>query len=146
MLKTGKLPKKLMVIATLIVMAFAALPAGAASAAGIGYVDFVMLVESHPETAAVKETLKAVFEQAEKEFAEKSAGMSEEDKQKLAIKLQQEFDAKSLALLNPIKDKVRAAIKKVADSKGLAMVVDVGMVIYGGEDITAEVGKILTGQ
>lgn len=146
MLKTGKLPEKLVVIATLIVMAFAALPAGAASAAGVGCVDFVMLVDSHPETAAAKATLKAAFEQAEKEFADKSAGMNEEDKQKLAMKLQQEFDAKSFALLNPIKEKVRAAIKQVADSKGLAMVIDSGLAIYGGEDITAEVGRKLIGQ
>lgn len=147
MLKIGKAPRNLTIFAALLVIAFAALSAGAtASAAGVGVVDFVSLVEAQPETVAAKATLKAAFDQAEQEFADKSASMSPQEKVKYAAQLRQKYDEQTIALLNPIKDKVRFAIKMVADAKGLAMVVDIGLTIYGGEDITAEVGRTLNGK
>ena len=39
-----------------------------------------------------------------------------------------------------------AAIKQVADAKGLSVVLSKDVTIYGGQDITAEVGKKITGQ
>ncbi len=143
----GKAPGNLAIFAALLVIAFAALSVGAtASAAGVGVVDFVTLVEAQPETVAAKATLKAAFDQAEQEFADKSASMSPQEKAKYAAQLRQKYDEQTIALLNPIKDKVRFAIKMVADAKGLAMVVDIGLTIYGGEDITAEVGRTLNGK
>jgi outer membrane protein len=124
------------------------MPASAALAApaDIGYVDFVALVASQPEAAGAQQTMKAAYEEAEKEFAAKSAGMNERDKRILSVQLQQQIDAKMLAVMEPIKAKVRAAIKEVADSKGLSAVLDKGVAIYGGLDITADVAKKLSGQ
>ncbi len=124
-------------------------PAGTASAApagGIGYVDVVLLMVHHPDAANVDETMKAAAEEAQKEFAAKSAGMSDIDKLALMNQMQSRLDAQGTALTEELRAKVARAVGEVAAQKGLHVVLDKSLAIYGGEDITADVGKKLAGQ
>ena len=74
-----------------------------------------------------------------KEFEEKSAGMSDQEKADYYQQCQQRLAQKQQELLDPIRNAVDAAIKKVADKKGMSVVIDKMAVIYGGQDITQEV-------
>jgi len=112
----------------------------------IGYVDFQLLMSQHPDTAAAQQAMQAAIEQAKQDFDAKSATMNAQEKQAYYSQLQQQLNAKQAELFAPIHDKVVAAVKEVAETKGLALVVDKSVAIYGGQDITAEVGKKITGQ
>lgn len=153
MLKITKNPGNLIIILAavfvLTVVGAALTPVGIAQAApanGMGYVDFRLLVAQHPDTAAAQATMKAATEQAQKDFEAKAAGMNDADKRALFAQMQQQLDAKEIELMSVIQAKIVAAVKDVAEKKGLSMVIDKSVAIYGGEDITSEVGKKLAGQ
>ena len=44
-----------------------------------------------------------------------------------------------------LKDKLEEAVGSVASTKGLSLVVDKNVVLYGGQDITEQVAKQLSG-
>lgn len=117
------------------------------AASDVGLVDFQLLMSQHPDTAAAQETIKNETEQVQKDFNAKAATMTnEQDKQTYFYQLQERLNARQQELFAPIQDKVIAAVKDVADAKGLVLVVDKSAAIYGGQDITAEVGKKITGK
>ncbi|MDR3560603.1 MAG: OmpH family outer membrane protein [Negativicutes bacterium] len=118
----------------------------AASSANVGYVDFQLLVSQHPDMIPAQQAMQAAADQAKQDFDAKSAAMSEQEKKDYYNQLQQQLAAKQQELLEPIKSKVMAAVKDVADAKGMTLVVDKSAAIYGGQDITGEVGKKITGQ
>jgi outer membrane protein len=118
----------------------------AAASSAVGVVNYQLLVSQHPDTAAAQKTLEAAAAQAKSDFDAKSAGMSDQDKQALYQQIQQGFQQKNQELLGPINDKVMAAVKSVADAKGLTIIVDEGTVVYGGQDITDDVMKVITGK
>lgn len=67
--------------ALFITLAVGASPSQVAAAASpVGYVDFIYLIEHHPDTAKANEALKTEEEAAKKEFAEKSAGLGDKEK------------------------------------------------------------------
>jgi len=90
--------------------------------------------------------MQAEVEKAKKDFETKSASMNDKEKQDYYAQVQQGLSLKQQELINPVIDKVEAAIKAVADAKGLSVVMDKSNVVYGGTDITDEVGKKITGQ
>jgi outer membrane protein len=118
----------------------------ASSASSIGYVDFQLLMSQHPDMATAQQTMQAAVDQAKQDFDAKSAAMNEQEKKDYYNQLQQQLNAKQQELFNPIKDKVAAAIKGVAEAKGISLVVNKSTAIYGGQDITVDVGKKITGQ
>lgn len=118
----------------------------AAAASNIGVVDYQVLVSQHPDMAAMQDSMKEAIKQAKTDFDAKAAGMNDQEKQAYYQQLQQGLQVKERDLLKAITDKVDAAIKKVADDKKLAIVVDKSVALYGGEDITVEVGKKLSGK
>ncbi len=134
------------IIAAVGAVATATTAIAAPAASGIGYVDYRLLMAQHPDTPAAEKNIQDLVQQAEKEFAEKSANMNDQDKKNLFAQMKQQLDAKGLAIMGEIEAKVIAAIKEVADKKGLSVIIDKSVAIYGGEDITAEVGKKLTGK
>lgn len=153
MLKIAKNPGNLIIILTAVfvmtVVSAALMPAGTAQAApanGIGYVDFRLLVAQHPDTAAAQQAMKAATEQAQKDFDAKASGLSDADKKALFSQMAQQLDAKEASMMETVQAKVVAAVKDVAEKKGLSIVIDKSVAIYGGEDITNEVGKKLAGQ
>lgn len=112
----------------------------------IGVVNHQLLVSQHPDMAKAQQTMQAEVEQAKKDFEEKSATMNDKEKQDYYAQVQQRLTLKEQELINPVFEKVDAAIKAVADAKGLSVVMDKGNVVYGGQDITAEVGKKISGK
>ena len=120
--------------------------ASAAAASNVGVVNYQMLVQQHPELAKVQTTMQAESETAKKEFEAKAASLGDKEKQEYYMQLQQRLQLKNQELMVPIFNKVDAVIKEVSDAKGLAVVVDKGAVIYGGNDITDECVKKVTGK
>ena len=112
----------------------------------VGVVDFMYLVNNHPNTAAANAALKTEQEQIRKEFETKSAGMSDKDKQALDRQLGQQLEQKRQELLKPIVDSINATMKGVAAEKKFGMVVFKNSVALGGQDITADVLAKLGGK
>ena len=119
--------------------------ASAAPASNVGVVNYQMLVQQHPGLAAVQATMTTESENAKKEFDAKAASLGDKEKQEYYMQLQQRLQLKNQELMVPLFSKVDAVIKEVSDAKGLAVVVDKGAVIYGGQDITDECVKKITG-
>lgn len=120
--------------------------ASAAPASNVGKVNYQMLVQQHPDLAKVQTTMQAESETAKKEFDAKAASLGEKEKQEYFMQLQQRLQLKNQELMVPIFNKVDAVIKEVSDAKGLVVVVDAAAVIYGGNDITDECAKKITGK
>ena len=115
--------------------------ATAASSSSVGTIDYqqVMAMSSHPDVQNLQGQMETAINDVKKEFDEKSAGMNDQEKADYYRQCQERLAQKQQELLDPIKNSVDAAIKKVADKRGLAVVIDKMAVIYGGQDITAEV-------
>ncbi len=120
--------------------------ASAAPASNVGVVNYQMVVQQHPDLAKVQTTMQAESEAAKKEFDAKAASLGDKEKQEYYMQLQQRLQLKNQELMVPLFSKVDAVIKEVADAKGLSVVVDKGAVIYGGQDITDECVKKVTGK
>ena len=120
--------------------------ASAAPASNVGVVNYQMLVQQHPGLAAVQATMTTESENAKKEFDAKAASLGDKEKQEYYMQLQQRLQLKNQELMVPLFSKVDAVIKEISDAKGLAVVVDKGAVIYGGQDITDECVKKITGK
>ena len=120
--------------------------ASAAPASSVGVVNYQMVVQQHPDLAKVQTTMQAESEAAKKEFDAKAASLGDKEKQEYYMQLQQRLQLKSQELMVPVFSKVDAVIKEVADAKGLSVVVDKGAVIYGGQDITDDCVKKVTGK
>ncbi|MDF2635226.1 MAG: hypothetical protein K0R78_2100 [Pelosinus sp.] len=120
--------------------------ADAKSSSKIGVVNHQMLVAQHPDMAKAQQDMQAEVEQAKKDFEAKSASMNDKEKQDYYAQIQQRLSLKEQQLIAPVFEKVDAAIKAVADAKGLSVVMDQGNVVYGGQDITDEVGKKISGK
>ena len=112
----------------------------------VGVVDFMYLVNNHPNTAAANAAMKSEQEQIRKEFEAKSAGLNDKEKQALDRQLGLKMEQKRQELLKPIVDSINMAMKTVAAEKGLAMVVHKNSVALGGQDITADVLAKLSGK
>jgi len=112
----------------------------------IAVANYQQLINQHPDMAGANETYKAAVKQAQDDFNAKSATMSDDEKKGYSQKLDQELQQKKLELLNAIRNKVNAAVKEVADSKGITMVIDKSVNIYGGQDITDDVLKKISGK
>ena len=120
--------------------------ASAAPASNVGVVNYQMVVQQHPDLAKVQTTMQAESEAAKKEFDAKAASLGDKEKQEYYLQLQQRLQMKNQELMVPLFSKVDAVIKEVADAKSLSVVVDKGAVIYGGQDITDECVKKVTGK
>jgi len=118
----------------------------AANASTVGVVDYQLLVNQHPDMQKAIDAVHDADDQAKKDFADKSVGMTDQQKQDLGAQLGKHMDQVRGDLLKAIADKVDAAVKQVAEAKGLTIVVPKSFVIYGGTDITADVLKVITGK
>lgn len=112
----------------------------------VGIVDYMLLINQHPDTPQANEILRVEQEQAKKEYDLKAVNLSAPEKQELDRQLGQRVEVKRQELLKMIADKVNAAVKEVADGKGLLLILPKGNVIYGGVDITQDVLAKITGK
>ncbi len=118
----------------------------ASSSSNIGVVNYQLLVQQHPDMPKAQETMQAAVEEARNDFEAKAATMNDKEIQDYSTQLQQGLKVKEQAIFDELIKKVEATIKTVADAKGLSIVMDKNNVVYGGQDITDEVGKKLTGK
>ncbi len=121
-------------------------PEKAYAAETVGVVDYLYLINNHPDTPKANETLQAEQEQAKKEYDAKAATVSDKEKQDLALQLAQRTEQKRQELIKPIAEKINTAIQAVAGTKGLTVILSKASVVYGGVDITNEVLKKITGK
>ena len=70
--------------------------------------------------------------------------MNDQEKAAYYQQTQQRLQNKEKELIEPIRTKIEEAIKSIADAKGLSVVLDKSNVVYGGQDITADVVKKIT--
>jgi outer membrane protein len=112
----------------------------------VGVVDYQLLIEQHPDALQAEAAMNAAAAQAKSDFDAKSVTMNDNEKKSYYQQLQQGLQIKQQNLLEAIKNKVNAAVKAVANSKGLKNVVDKSAVVYGGQDITDDVMKKITGK
>jgi len=140
-----------LVIAVLFVLSVAGIammqmgnPANAAPSTTIGVVDMSkVFTADSPDIVNSQKAMQDASKATQDSFNEKSAKMSDEEKSKLFADMQKDLSAKQEEIQKGLKDKVDASVKSVAEAKGLTLVVDKRVVLYGGSDITDEVGKKL---
>jgi len=120
--------------------------AASAATGPVGYVDFIYLVDHHPDTASANAILKAEQEAVRLEFQTKVAALSDKEKQELDWQLGQRLEQKRLELVKPISAKVVVAANTVANEKSLSIVIGKNDVVCGGVDITADVLKKIGGK
>jgi outer membrane protein len=134
--------------AVLLLMAFIllAVSAGAAYAAEdkLGYVDEIYLLNQFPKFKQAQAKLEEIAR--EKSNAAKAAFDKEtDDKKKANIvqNMQLEMREEEAKVMTPILKEINAAIGKAAQSKGITVVINKGLVFYGGVDLTEDVLKLL---
>ncbi|WP_175490517.1 OmpH family outer membrane protein [Pelosinus propionicus] len=115
--------------------------AAATVAPPVGVVDYISLINQHPDTAKGNAALKAEQEEMKKEFEDKAANLNDQEKQSLNLQLSQQLELKRQELLKPIVEKINVVITQVMEAKGLTIVVQKNSVVCGGQDITNEVLK-----
>lgn len=114
-----------------------------ASAAGIGYVNYGYLMNSHPKMQKAQLDMRAAAKKAQETFQKQSAGKTEQEQQKIANDLQKEMAEKEKSLIGPIQQDVMKAIQQVRQEKGLDVILESGAVVDGGADVTSAVAQKL---
>ena len=117
--------------------------ASAASSSNVGVVDYRQFTTLKIYTDVEAEMQTAV-ETAQKEFNEKSANMSEKEKQEYYQQTMERLQHQNPDLMEPVNKQIVDAVKAVADAKGLSVVLNKDTVVYGGTDITQDVIKKLS--
>lgn len=148
MFSTFKKTVKLALSALALLALFAAAQPATASAGAspVGLTDYGKLVQQHPDTAQAEEAFKGATKQAQDDFNAKAAALSPADKQAAYQQTQRALQEKRQELFKPIFVKIDAAVKEVVEAKGLTVVLDKSVIVYGGQDITADVLKKITGK
>ncbi len=122
---------------------FGRVASAASSESAIGVVNYQMLVAQSPDMDGVRNAMKTEIENAQKDFAEKSKAMNDQEKQRYYTQTQERLENKQKELMNPVLKKIEENIQKIAKKKGLSVVVEKSTVVFGGVDITDEVAKAL---
>ena len=117
--------------------------ASAASSGSVGVINQQEVFSNHPDLESIRTQMQTFAQEVQKEYDEKSSGMSDQEKQDYARQCAQRVQQKEQELLDPVMTAIEAAVKKVADNKGLAVVITKDAVVYGGQDITQDVIKEL---
>ena len=112
--------------------------ASAASSSNVGVIDYRQFSQL-PDVASIETQMQQASTDAQKEFNEKSANMSDQEKSDYYQQTQQRLQQKQQELFDPIQKSVEASVKSVAEAKGLTVVLDKSSVVYGGQDITQDV-------
>ena len=117
--------------------------ASAAASSNVGVVDANALMSQHPKLEEAQKTLQEEEENARKDFEEKTANMSDQEKKDYYNQTMRRLQQKQIEVFEPIKQSIEEQIKAVATAKGLNVVITKDAVLYGGTDITQDVIKKL---
>ncbi|MBQ1856041.1 MAG: OmpH family outer membrane protein [Anaerovibrio sp.] len=116
--------------------------ANAASSSNVGVVDYSQF-SAIKDVTDMQAQMQKLAQDAEKEFNEKAAGMSDEQKQEYYQQTMQRLQQQQADMMEPVRAKIEAAVKEVADAKGITVVINKEAVVYGGTDLTQDVLKKL---
>lgn len=120
----------------------------------VAVVDVPAIVGKSAQVQALKKEQQAKMQNLEKWLSAAQADVQKqktpEGKEKLLKKYNAEFAKKKETLAKDYQTKLQAIDKSItetiaaqAKAKGYSMVISKGVVIYGGDDITAEVSKVV---
>ncbi|MEN6413566.1 MAG: OmpH family outer membrane protein [Veillonellales bacterium] len=110
-----------------------------ALAAAVGCVDRQQVFSSYPGIQALMQQIQSLREAAQKDYDDRGKDLPEAERKALNDTIAREEAQKEDELMNPVGDKIEASIKAVAGEKGLTVIIDAGIVVYGGAGITADV-------
>lgn len=140
-----KLKKQLASLAVVGMMSMIA--ASSAFAAGVGYVNFDTLVQSHKDFPKVSAQMRSAIKNANQEFAKKAPTLkTDKEKQELGRQLAQNLSKLENSLIVPIEKDVVNKVEQVRKDKNLDCIVAQGAIIAGANnatDQTEEVAKLL---
>lgn len=134
------------VIAAVVVLAVWAGAPAVGQSFSIGYVDMQKALEGHPRRASSERALQEFFQAKQREFQQRSRGLSAVQRQELDRQLQQQFLTKREELFSGLDKDIRQSVEKVAADRGVSIVLDRTVVLYGGTDLTDAVVAQLTGR
>lgn len=121
--------------------------ASSAFAAGVGYVNFDTLVQSHKDFPKVSAQMQSAIKNANQEFAKKAPTLkTDKEKQELGRQLAQNLSKLENSLIVPIEKDVVNKVEQVRKDKNLDCIVAQGAIIAGANnatDQTEEVAKLL---
>ena len=106
----------------------------------VGFVDEMAVLQQFPKFKQAQQQIEAIGKK--KSEAAKAAFDKETDEKKKANivqSLQLEMREEEAKLMNPILKEINETIAKVAKTKGITIVLNKGLVYYGGIDITNDV-------
>lgn len=112
----------------------------------VGYVEMQRALDSHPRRASSERALQEFFQAKQREFQERSKGMTAFQRQELDRQLQQQIFGKRNELLGGLDKELRAAVETVAKENAVTVVLDRAVVLYGGTDLTEAVIKVIKGK
>lgn len=135
--------KSLVMIGVLVILMLVGLVGWSQSRAeremAIGYVDLEQVSREWVRLKEIKQNLEQEVAKLQKEYDEKSAKLSQEEKVKLYQQYQASLESKQAAMMKEAEETVAKTVQEVAKSQGLAVVLNKQMVLFGGKDITPEV-------
>ncbi len=121
------LKRSALIVAVLMVMV-----AGSALAGGVAYVNLQAVLEQHPGLAAAQEEFQAAAAEMEAELAE----VPEEEQQQLAGQYQQMLGQLEQSLQNEMVEDILKAVEAVGEDAGYDTILDQGVILFGGTDIS----------
>lgn len=92
---------------------------------------------------ALKKWGEEKSEEIKKKVAAAKTPEQKQEAQKLIREFQLEMQKKQNETMNPLKEKARAAVAMTAKKKGVRVVLDKKIVVFGVEDMTEDVKKLL---
>lgn len=132
--------KKLAVLLVAVLAIFSAYNVASAADEKVGFVDEMTVLQQFPKFKQAQQQIDAIGKK--KSEAAKVAFDKETDEKKKANivqTLQLEMREEEAKLMNPILKEIKETIAKVAKTKGITIVLNKGLVYYGGIDITNDV-------
>lgn len=125
-------------------LAFALMPCAiAADLTDVGFIDQAA-IGSLPAFAAANQKLQQEKSQMYAQFtAQLKAAKSDAQRQDIVLAAQQRFSDKQRELVGPLFLRAQLAIAQVSAGKNLSVVLDKRIIVYGGQDITGQVTRML---
>ena len=151
--KRGKLPMKKLLVTTLLLAAMGITNAAMADTK-IAVVDVPSVVNKSAQVQALKKEQQTKMQDLEKWLktvrADVEKQQTQEGKEKLVKKYDAEFAKKKEAIAKNYQTKLQAIDKSISETiaqqaklKGYDMVITKNTVLYGGDDITADIMKVV---
>lgn len=110
----------------------------------VGFVNVQAVFDAHPQTKTAKATLEKEVAAAQAQMEKEIKTQTKEQQQATMQKYETKLAQREQQLVNGVLENIQKVIKQVADEAGVQVVLDQKNVIYGGQDLTAQVkDKIL---